>query len=118
MNSKPRTRTRADLANALHREIGLSKPESRRLVDSILEMIVAALDSGAEVKVSNFGSFLLYSAGERMGRNPRTGEDAVITARQIVKFKPSKFLYADLNNVETDTQDQENEEIPRRLSDD
>ena len=83
------TVTRADLSEAVLREIGLSRRESAKFVDSIIDAIADRLEAGEVVKISGFGTFTLRDKGERLGRNPKTGEPAPISARRVVVFKPS-----------------------------
>lgn len=87
-----KTVTRADLTEALHQDVGLSHKECSDLVDQVLDEITYALVEEEEVKVSSFGSFTIRHKQERMGRNPKTGEPAVISARRIVVFKASSKL--------------------------
>lgn len=87
-----RTLTKADITNAVHLEIGLSKSESSSLVTACIDHISHALIAGEDVKLANFGSFKLSVKKERVGRNPKTGEFAVIHARKVVTFKPSPSL--------------------------
>ena len=70
--------TRADLADAVHREIGLSRTESTQLVEQVLDRISDALIAGGNVKISSFGSLVLRSKGLRIGRNPKTGVEVSI----------------------------------------
>lgn len=86
------TLTRADLAERMHRKVGLSRAESSRMVDRVLGLIRAELDSGKDVKLSGFGSFLVRHKGERIGRNPRTREEVPIRARRVVTFRSSTAL--------------------------
>src|SRR5690606_32544978 len=67
------TLTRADLAESLHREVGLSRADAARLVEQILTHMCEGLSKGENVKISGFGSFILRDKGERVGRNPKTG---------------------------------------------
>lgn len=91
------TVTRADLADAVHRRIGLSRAESGEFVEAVLSEIFNAIVSGDDVKLSSFGSFHIRSKGERVGRNPKTGASAPITARRVVMFKASNVLRARIN---------------------
>jgi len=86
------TLTRADLAEAMHRHVGLSRAEGLQMVDEILDRMADALAAGENVKISGFGTFLLNDKGERVGRNPKTGEEAAITARRVVTFRPCQGL--------------------------
>ena len=86
------TVTRADLREAVHGEIGLPRPEAAELVDTVIEAIAERLEAGETVMISGFGSFTLRDKAPRMGRNPKTGEPAAITARRVVAFRPSSIL--------------------------
>ncbi|PWE17998.1 integration host factor subunit alpha [Marinicauda salina] len=87
-----KTLTRADLADAVHREVGLSRQESAQLVESFLGMMSDTLAGGENVKLSSFGSFLLRDKNGRVGRNPKTGEEVPIDPRRVLVFKPSQVL--------------------------
>ena len=84
--------TRADLAEAVYRDLGLSYAESARLVDFVLEQIIQAFEAGESVKLSSFATFNLRHKSERQGRNPKTGEPFPITSRTILSFMPSHTL--------------------------
>jgi len=86
------TLTRADLAESLHKQVGLSKSESSKLVESILEHMFGALAKGQNVKISGFGSFLLRDKGQRIGRNPKTGVEVPIAPRRVLTFRPSQTM--------------------------
>ncbi|WP_026940549.1 integration host factor subunit alpha [Hellea balneolensis] len=86
------TVTRADLAEAVYREIGLSRTESSELVESVIDHISEALLRGEQVKLAGFGTFSLRDKKERMGRNPKTGKAVPITPRRVLVFKPSQIL--------------------------
>ena len=88
----PRTLTRADLTEAVYRNIGLSRNESADLVASVLEEVCVCLEAGEEVKLSSFGTFSVQSKRERVGRNPKTGVEATITPRRVLSFRPSHIL--------------------------
>lgn len=87
-----KTITRADLADAVHQKIGLSRQESAELVQSVLGMVSDSLAAGDSVKLSSFGSFLLRDKNGRIGRNPKTGEEVPIEPRRVLTFKPSQVL--------------------------
>ena len=87
-----KTLTRADLAEAVYRNIGLSRNESAELVETFLEEMCACLEKGEEVKLSSFGTFSVQSKRERVGRNPKTGVEARITPRRVLSFRPSHIL--------------------------
>lgn len=89
--------TRAELAEAVYREVGLSLNESAKLVDMVLEEVSKALEQGDTVKLSSFGSFSVRSKKMRMGRNPKTGVDVPISPRRILSFHPSHILKDQVN---------------------
>lgn len=81
--------TRADLGEAIHNEIGLSRSECSNLVESILAHMSDALSKGENVKISGFGTFLLRDKPERVGRNPMTGVEVPIASRRVLTFRAS-----------------------------
>lgn len=87
-----KTYTRADLAEAVHKSIGLTRTESAMVVEQILDMIIDSLVKGDVVKLSGFGVFTPRDKTPRIGRNPKTGEAAPITARTVVTFRPSQLM--------------------------
>ncbi len=86
------TVTRAQLSEAVYQEVGLSRNESAELVESVLNQIADALVKGEMVKISSFGSFAVRQKGQRIGRNPRTGEEVPILPRRVLVFRPSHVL--------------------------
>jgi len=86
------TLTRADLADAINRKVGLSRAESLEMVESILDLMSKALEDGENVKVSGFGTFLLRDKAQRVGRNPKTGVEVPITPRRVMTFRASQML--------------------------
>lgn len=92
-----RTVTRADLADAVHRKLGIPRADSAEYVEMVLEEIFERIVAREDVKLSSFGAFLVRAKKERLGRNPKTGEDAKITARLVVTFKPSNILRGKIN---------------------
>ncbi|MEE9346657.1 MAG: integration host factor subunit alpha [Robiginitomaculum sp.] len=86
------TVTRADLTEAVYREIGLSRTESSMLVESIIDHMISALLRGEVVKLAGFGTFSLRDKKQRIGRNPKTGKEAPIAPRRVLIFKPSTVL--------------------------
>jgi integration host factor subunit alpha len=85
------TLTRAEIADQLHQEVGLSKVDSAALVEQVLDNISDALVRGENVKLSGFGSFLLRDKKERIGRNPKTGVEVPITPRRVLTFRASQM---------------------------
>ena len=92
-----KTVTRADLAEAVYEKVGLSRTESAELVERFLAIIGDALVRGENVKLSSFGSFQVRSKNQRIGRNPKTGEEVPILPRQVLVFKPSNVLKSKIN---------------------
>jgi integration host factor subunit alpha len=86
------TMTRADLAEALHRKVGLSRAESADMVEQILGHMSDALQRGENVKVSGFGTFVLRDKGQRIGRNPKTGVEVPIAPRRVLTFRASQMM--------------------------
>lgn len=91
------TLTRADLTEAVYNEVGLSRKASAQLVEQTLELMAASLEKGDIVKLSGFGNFAVRSKRERVGRNPRTGEEVPITPRKVIAFKASHVLKDRIN---------------------
>ena len=94
-----RTVTRAHLSDAVYQEVGLSRNESAELVESVLSEIATSLSSGDAVKISSFGSFYVREKGQRMGRNPKTGEEVPILPRRVLVFRPSHVLKDRISGV-------------------
>ncbi len=92
-----KTLTRSDLSEALYRAVGLSRNESAELVESVLRHISSALIAGETVKISSFGTFSVREKGERIGRNPKTGEEVPIEPRRVLVFRPSHILKDRMN---------------------
>lgn len=84
--------TRADLSVALQQKACLSKREADALVEGIIARISDALASGEEVKIAEFGTFLLRDKDARPGRNPKTGDEHQVSARRVVLFRPSGMV--------------------------
>ena len=93
-----RTVTRAALSEVVYRQVGLSRTESAELVQAVLDEICDAAARGETVKLSSFGSFVVRSKGQRIGRNPKTGVEAPILPRRVMVFKPSNVLKARINS--------------------
>ncbi len=86
------TLTRADLAEAVHESVGLSRADSADMVESVLGHMCDALAGGENVKISGFGSFVLRDKGERIGRNPKTGVEVPIAPRRVMTFRASQSM--------------------------
>jgi integration host factor subunit alpha len=94
-----RTVTRADLCEAVYQRVGLSRTESSELVEQVLQEIADAIIRGENVKLSSFGSFVVRSKGQRIGRNPKTGQEVPIEPRRVMVFKPSNILKQRINGI-------------------
>jgi integration host factor subunit alpha len=97
------TVTRAQLAEVVYQEVGLSRNESAELVETVLEEISDALERGEIVKISSFGSFSVREKGERIGRNPKTGEEVPILPRKVLVFRASHVLKDRINDSGDET---------------
>ena len=86
------TITRSQLSEAVYQEVGLSRNESADLLESVLNKISDTLAGGDSVKISSFGSFSVREKGQRVGRNPKTGEEVPILPRKVLVFRPSQVL--------------------------
>ena len=96
-----RTMTRAQLSESIYQEVGLSRNESGDLLEMVLSEISSALAKGETVKISSFGSFSVRQKGERIGRNPKTGEEVPILPRKVLVFRPSQLLKARIRGEST-----------------
>ena len=94
-----RTITRADLSESVFQEVGLSRNESSDLVETILAEVVEALARGESVKISSFGSFTVRDKGQRVGRNPKTGQKVPILPRRVLVFRASNVLKSLINGA-------------------
>ncbi|MEP3233936.1 MAG: integration host factor subunit alpha [Hyphomicrobiales bacterium] len=92
-----KTVTRADLCESVYQKVGLSRAESAELVESFLNEVSDCLVGGESVKLSSFGSFIVRSKNERIGRNPKTGEEVPILPRRVLVFKPSNVMKDKIN---------------------
>lgn len=86
------TLTRADLAEMLNRQVGLSRADAAAMIEAILGHLTDALVDGENVKISGFGTFVLRDKGERVGRNPKTGIEVPITPRRVLTFRASQGM--------------------------
>ena len=96
-----KTVTRADLSEAVYKRVGLSRTESSALVETVLGHITDSVVAGEPVKLSSFGSFIVRPKGERVGRNPKTGEEVPISPRRVLVFKASNVLKQKINDALT-----------------
>ncbi len=101
------TVTRADLAEAVYAQVGLSRNESADLVEQLLDDMMDALASGDNVKISSFGSFTIREKAERIGRNPKTGVEVAIKPRKVLTFRASHVLKDKINKATIAMQNRE-----------
>ena len=94
-----KTITKLDLVNHLNQKMGLNKVESKELVEAFFNEIKKSLTDSEEVKISGFGNFKILNKKERPGRNPKTGEPAIISARRVVTFKAGQKLRKKMSNI-------------------
>ena len=99
------TITRSQLSEAVYQEVGLSRNESAELLESILSKITETLANEESVKISSFGSFSVRRKGQRIGRNPKTGEEVPILPRRVLVFRPSQVLKARISGATLDIPD-------------
>ena len=104
------TITRSQLSEAVYQEVGLSRNESADLLESVLSKISDTLAQGESVKISSFGSFSVRSKGQRIGRNPKTGEEVPILPRKVLVFRPSQVLKALISGAPIDLADLDEDE--------
>ena len=92
------TLTRAELVELIYSEVGISKTEASEIVDQFFEEIILDLIDGNSVKLTSFGTFSVKHKKERIGRNPKTKEEAIIDARRVISFRASKELKRRVNS--------------------
>jgi integration host factor subunit alpha len=97
-----RTVTRADLTEALHEEVGLTRQDCAALVERTLDLVAEAMARGETVKLSGFGVFQVRAKRQRMGRNPKTGEPATIDPRRVIGFRASQVIKARIDRALSD----------------
>ena len=100
MTGTGKTVTRVDLCEAVYQKVGLSRTESSAFVELVLKEITDCLEKGETVKLSSFGSFMVRKKGQRIGRNPKTGEEIPISARRVVTFHASQKLKSQIDGAD------------------
>ncbi|WP_159983026.1 MULTISPECIES: integration host factor subunit alpha [unclassified Novosphingobium] len=98
MGKSSHTLTKAEIAGAIHRALGISLTGSAAMVEAIMEKMGSALERGENVKITGFGTFLLRDKDARVGRNPKTGEEAPISPRRVLTFRASQQLKDQIAN--------------------
>ena len=96
---KGQTLTRADLCEAVHEEVGLTRQDCAELVERTLDLVAEALEEGETVKLSGFGVFQVRAKRARVGRNPKTGEPAPIQPRRVIGFRASQVMKARIDSA-------------------
>jgi len=90
--------TRKNLYNKIYKVLGFSKNFSSKIVDSFFETLISDLIISGKVKITSFGTFQVLNKKERIGRNPKTKVESIITSRKVVKFKPSVYIKKKINS--------------------
>ena len=91
--------TKKEIINSIYMQLGFSKKLIETVLEDIFEILLDSIKEEGKVKISNFGTFILRHKKSRVGRNPKTKKEAIISERNVVLFKPSKFLKNKINNV-------------------
>ena len=94
--------TKKDLVNSVYMQIGFSKQISENLIDEFLSNIISSLITEGSLKISNFGTFSIRKKKERIGRNPKTKEEKIISSRNVDLFKPSKDFKKLINQIDNE----------------
>tara|TARA_Y100001970_G_scaffold138568_1_gene170469 strand:+ start:3338 stop:3631 length:294 start_codon:yes stop_codon:yes gene_type:complete len=92
--------TKKEIINSIYMQLGFSKKLIENLLEDIFDILLESLRDRGKVKITNFGTFILRYKKSRIGRNPKTKKEAVISERNVILFKPSKFLKNKINNVD------------------
>ena len=91
--------TKKEIINSIYMQLGYSKKLIETVLEDMFDILLASLKEKGKVKVSNFGTFILRHKKSRIGRNPKTKKEKIISERNVVLFKPSKYLKNKINNV-------------------
>ena len=94
--------TKKDLVNQVYMQVGFSKLISENLIDEFFSLIISNLTKEKKIKISKFGTFLIRTKKERVGRNPKTKEEKLISERNVVLFKPSNEFKDLINKKENE----------------
>ncbi len=89
--------TKKDIINSIYMQLGFSKNLIENILDDVFDVILNSLKDNGKVKITNFGTFILRHKKSRMGRNPKTKKQALISERNVILFKPSKILKNKIN---------------------
>ena len=91
--------TKKEIINSIYMQLGFSKKLIENILEDIFDILLESLKEKGKVKISNFGTFILRHKKSRIGRNPKTKKEAIISERKVILFKPSKFLKNKINNA-------------------
>ena len=94
-----RNLTKKEIINSIYMQLGYSKKLIENILEDLFDVLLESLKEKVKVKISNFGTFTLRHKKPRIGRNPKTKKEAVIKGRNVILFKPSKFLKNKINNA-------------------
>tara|TARA_Y100000741_G_scaffold345802_1_gene311594 strand:+ start:1994 stop:2299 length:306 start_codon:yes stop_codon:yes gene_type:complete len=94
--------TKKDLINSVYMQIGFSKNISENILDDIIDIIIENLKKNKKIKISKFGTFTVRGKKSRIGRNPKTSEEKIISDRKVILFKPSKEFKSYINSIKDD----------------
>ena len=92
--------TKKEIVNSIYMQLGFSKKLIENLLEDIFEVLFDSIKQKGKVKISNFGTFILRHKKSRIGRNPKTKKETLISERNVILFKQSKYLKNKINNVE------------------
>ena len=92
--------TKKEIVNSIYMQLGFSKKIIENIIEDLFDIILESLKEKGKVKITNFGTFILRHKKSRVGRNPKTKKEAIIVERNVILFKPSKFLKNKVNNAE------------------
>tara|TARA_Y100000022_G_C13040089_1_gene279583 strand:- start:261 stop:554 length:294 start_codon:yes stop_codon:yes gene_type:complete len=90
--------TKKEIINSIYMQLGYSKKLIENVLEDIFDILIESLKSQGKVKISNFGTFILRHKKPRLGRNPKTKKETIISERNVILFKPSKFLKNQINH--------------------
>ena len=92
--------TKKEIVNSIYMQIGFSKKISSNLLEDVFQIIIRNIVVNKKVKIAKFGTFILRKKKQRIGRNPKTKEEKIITERNVILFKPSKEIkkYININD--------------------
>ena len=91
--------TKKEIVNSIYMQLGYSKKLIENILEDIFEVLLESLKNDGKVKISNFGTFILRHKKSRIGRNPKTKKEAIISERNVILFKPFKYFKKKINNV-------------------